>query len=162
MADRRASLRASDADREQIADRLRHAAAEGRLATDELEQRLGATFAARTYSELDAVISDLPSNGVSHADRRRARRHSHAITIARPALALAVIVPVMLAVVFIATGVLAVWMLWVVCGWWFFGHRRHALAGPWGHGHRRGGPGAPRDYGHRGPYRGHGHHGRSL
>ena len=54
------SLRASDSDREQIAERLRIATAEGRLATDELEERLDALYRARTYGELDTLVADLP------------------------------------------------------------------------------------------------------
>jgi hypothetical protein len=54
------SLRASDADREHVAERLRHATAEGRLTADELEDRLAALFAAKTYGELDALVADLP------------------------------------------------------------------------------------------------------
>lgn len=57
-----ASLRASDSDREQVAERLRYAMAEGRLSGDELEQRLEVLYAARTYGELDAVLADLPVN----------------------------------------------------------------------------------------------------
>jgi hypothetical protein len=56
------SLRASDSDREQVADRLHHAMAEGRLSGDELEQRLEALYASRTYGELDALLADLPVN----------------------------------------------------------------------------------------------------
>jgi hypothetical protein len=58
----RATLRASDADREQVAEFLRHAAGEGRLLVDELEHRLGAALSAKTYAELDAVIADLPTS----------------------------------------------------------------------------------------------------
>jgi hypothetical protein len=54
------SLRASDSDREQIAERLRIATAEGRIATDELEERLDALYRARTYGELDTIVADLP------------------------------------------------------------------------------------------------------
>jgi hypothetical protein len=54
------SLRASDADREQVAERLRDATVEGRLTTDELEERLGALSAARTYGELERLVRDLP------------------------------------------------------------------------------------------------------
>lgn len=57
---RRTSLRASDSDREQVAEWLRVAASEGRLSSEELEQRLGAAFAARTYGELDSLVYDLP------------------------------------------------------------------------------------------------------
>jgi hypothetical protein len=56
----RQALRASDKDREQIAADLRHAAAEGRLRVEELEQRLAAAFSSMTYGELDRVVSDLP------------------------------------------------------------------------------------------------------
>ena len=54
------ALRASDADREQVAQRLRHATAEGRLGGEELEERLEALYAARTYGELDALLVDIP------------------------------------------------------------------------------------------------------
>lgn len=54
------SLRASDADREQVAERLRHATAEGRLTADELDERLDALYTSRTYGELDALVADLP------------------------------------------------------------------------------------------------------
>lgn len=54
-------MRASDADRERIAAILRDAHAEGRLTQDELMERLEATYAARTYQDLDQVILDLPN-----------------------------------------------------------------------------------------------------
>jgi hypothetical protein len=63
------SLRASDADREQVAERLRHATAEGRLSADELEGRLHTLFAARTYGELEPLLADLPT-GRSPGGRR--------------------------------------------------------------------------------------------
>jgi hypothetical protein len=53
------SLRASDSDREHVAERLRCATAEGRLTADELEERLGVLFASRTSGELDALEADL-------------------------------------------------------------------------------------------------------
>ena len=53
------SLRASDSDREQVAERLRCATAEGRLTADELEERLEVLFASRTHGELDALEADL-------------------------------------------------------------------------------------------------------
>jgi hypothetical protein len=57
------SIRASDADREQVAERLRVATVEGRLSADELEARLEALHASRTYGELDALVADLPASG---------------------------------------------------------------------------------------------------
>ena len=61
-ADRR-QLRVSDADREQAAEVLRQAAGDGRITFDELDQRLGAAYAARTYGELTEVTADLPAPG---------------------------------------------------------------------------------------------------
>lgn len=51
--------RAGDADREAALDRLREAAADGRLTMDELAERAGAVHEARTHGELGAVIADL-------------------------------------------------------------------------------------------------------
>jgi Domain of unknown function (DUF1707)/Cell wall-active antibiotics response 4TMS YvqF len=53
-------LRASDADRERVSEVLRQAAGEGRLTLDELDERLGAAYAARTYAELELITRDLP------------------------------------------------------------------------------------------------------
>ncbi|MEU5089679.1 DUF1707 domain-containing protein [Streptomyces sp. NPDC021356] len=53
-------LRASDADRERVAEVLRDALAEGRLDMGEFEERLDATYKARTYGELAPITRDLP------------------------------------------------------------------------------------------------------
>ncbi|MFD3731504.1 DUF1707 domain-containing protein [Streptomyces sp. NPDC058632] len=58
-------LRASDADRERVAAVLRDAVAEGRLDMEEFEERLDATYRARTYRELEPITRDLPAPGVS-------------------------------------------------------------------------------------------------
>ena len=60
-------LRASDADREHVAEMLREAAGDGRLSMDELDERLDAVFAAKTYAELEPITHDLPSAGAAHA-----------------------------------------------------------------------------------------------
>lgn len=60
-------LRASDADRERVADILRDALAEGRLDMEEFGERLDATYAARTYGELAPITRDLPGPGASAA-----------------------------------------------------------------------------------------------
>ncbi len=52
-------LRASDADREVTAERLRTAAMEGRLDAYELDERLTATYAARTCAELEGLTADV-------------------------------------------------------------------------------------------------------
>jgi hypothetical protein len=58
---RSATLRASDADRDAVADRLHTAAVEGRLEPDELEERLHAALRARTYGDLRRLVADLPA-----------------------------------------------------------------------------------------------------
>jgi hypothetical protein len=119
-----ASLRASDADRESVAERLRSAAAEGRLLTEELEERLEAAFSARTYGQLDAVLHDLPGRRLTPRVRAEHRR---VLAPALAILAVPLVLAAIVAVVFVVTGVLAVWMLWIAAGWWFFGpHRRRA------------------------------------
>ncbi|MGW2518118.1 DUF1707 SHOCT-like domain-containing protein [Streptomyces sp. NPDC001617] len=58
-------LRASDADRERVAEVLRDALAEGRLDMEEFEERLEATYKARTYGELAPITRDLPVGQVA-------------------------------------------------------------------------------------------------
>lgn len=53
-------LRASDADRERVAEVLRTAYAEGRLSAAEMQDRLGEVYAAQTYADLVPVLRDLP------------------------------------------------------------------------------------------------------
>ncbi|WP_049580818.1 DUF1707 SHOCT-like domain-containing protein [Streptomyces sp. SBT349] len=54
-------VRASDADRDRIADILRDALAEGRLDPEEHAERVEAVFKAKTLAELDPLIRDLPA-----------------------------------------------------------------------------------------------------
>jgi hypothetical protein len=56
----RRDLRVSHEERDQVVERLRVAAGDGRLTMEELDQRLEAALAARTYGELDALLRDLP------------------------------------------------------------------------------------------------------
>ncbi|MFA1542225.1 DUF1707 SHOCT-like domain-containing protein [Actinomadura monticuli] len=56
-----ASMRASDADRDEVADRLREALAEGRITAEEHAERIDAVYKAKTYADLEPVLSDLPS-----------------------------------------------------------------------------------------------------
>jgi hypothetical protein len=53
-------IRISDADREGIAARLRDHYAEGRLTSDELDERLTAALSAKTFGDLRRVMTDLP------------------------------------------------------------------------------------------------------
>jgi hypothetical protein len=56
-------MRVSDAEREAAAAELQEHFASGRLNQDELNERLAATFAAKTRGDLNAVFTDLPSSG---------------------------------------------------------------------------------------------------
>ena len=55
-------LRISDADRHKVADLLRDAAGEGRIDIEELDERLEATYAAKTYADLVPITIDLPAH----------------------------------------------------------------------------------------------------
>jgi hypothetical protein len=63
VPDDRRLLRVSDADREQVIERLREAAGEGRITLEELDSRLDATHVAKTYVELEVITRDLPAEG---------------------------------------------------------------------------------------------------
>lgn len=53
-------LRVSDEDRHKVAEVLRQAAGEGRIDLDELDERLEATYSAKTYGDLVPITADLP------------------------------------------------------------------------------------------------------
>jgi hypothetical protein len=73
-------LRIGDAERHQVAEILREAAGEGRLDLDELDARLEATYAARTYADLVPITLDLPA-------------HPHPTPAVRPAASSSLVVP---------------------------------------------------------------------
>ena len=71
------TMRAADADRQKVADQLQAALDEGRLSLDEYDDRVRTAYAAKTYQELLALLTDLPSPGLSAAEvrsRREAQR----------------------------------------------------------------------------------------
>ena len=57
----RGRLRASDADREQVAEVLKTAFVQGRLTMDEFALRVTRAYASRTYADLDALTADIPA-----------------------------------------------------------------------------------------------------
>jgi DUF1707 SHOCT-like domain len=63
------NLRAADADRERIAERLRTGHAEGRIDLSEFGERLERCYEAKTLGELDELVRDLPRE-----ERRDERR----------------------------------------------------------------------------------------
>lgn len=69
-----ARMRVSDAQRHEVAEILREAAGDGRIDLGELDERLEATFAARTYAELAPITSDLAPAVVAAAGSAPATR----------------------------------------------------------------------------------------
>jgi hypothetical protein len=110
---RYSTLRASDSDRDRVAERLRNATAEGRILAEELEERLGTVFAARTYGELDAVVTDIP--GASPAGRPRSRPRQ--LMVEHPIMAVAILVAVTVTAFVLAIAVLAVAFALFSGGW---------------------------------------------
>jgi uncharacterized protein DUF1707/2TM domain-containing protein len=99
-------LLASDADRDRVAERLRAAAAEGRLTPEELEERLEAAFRARREAELEPLTADLP---VPPAPERIVR--------SRPDFVPYLSVSVMLLAIWALTGMGYFWPIWPIMGW---------------------------------------------
>jgi Flp pilus assembly protein TadB len=137
---RRAALRASDAEREEIAERLRRATAEGRLLAEELEERLATALRARTQGELDVLVADLP------APRGGRRRGSLPMPRTVPEFALAIVlamigVMVLIGLALLVAGVFMLGGFWIVIAFFAFGRGR----GPWGG--QRSLPGARPPYG---------------
>jgi hypothetical protein len=118
---RNATLRASDADRDAVADRLHQAAVEGRLEPEELEERLHRALRARTYGELRRLVADLPGS--------RARKSSTGLTVAKVAVRI-VVALVALAAVLTVLAVMAVWWIaWFVL-WLTLRPHRYGWASP--------------------------------
>jgi hypothetical protein len=63
-------VRASDAEREQVAAEIREHFAQGRLDSEELADRLHRAYGARTRRDLDELRADLPRLPVPVAARR--------------------------------------------------------------------------------------------
>ena len=57
----RGKMRAADADRDRVVELLNTAYSEGRLSRDEHDGRLENALSARTYADLDQLVTDLPA-----------------------------------------------------------------------------------------------------
>ncbi len=55
-------VRASDADRDAVVERLRRALGQGRLTMAEFDERAAAAYAAKTHGELNVLTRDLPGS----------------------------------------------------------------------------------------------------
>jgi hypothetical protein len=104
-------LRASDDEREAAVSLLREHGAAGRLDVDELEQRLGAAYAATTRGELAGLLDDLP--GTLPAPRRPVvRRDAWA-----PEWSAFLRINLLLIAIWALTGAGYPWPLWVLGSW---------------------------------------------
>jgi hypothetical protein len=112
------NLRASDGDRDAIADLLREHHVAGRLATEEFQDRVERCYAAKTYRELDELVADLPREQPAPPVRRAWQW---------PALA---VLPLLIAGIVLSRGHL----VWVLIPFFFFFVYRPLL---WGCGGRR-------------------------
>ena len=130
----REQLRASDADRQAVVDKLRMAHDDGRLSLAEYDERVQQAYAARTYGDLQRVIVDLPN--VPYPPARVPQQAAAAPPVAMPErrrdagplvwrivgstwFAVSLVNLLIWAIVSVATG------HWIY-PWWIW------VAGPWG------------------------------
>lgn len=139
---KRSSLRASDADRERVAERLKQASTEGRILAHELEDRLGAAFHARTYGDLDAVVADLPGARMARRSRSRSREFVAEQPLAAAVLLVVVAISVLVMAAVVVAGLLAFSGVWMVLAILVLVHRSGRAGG------------RPPYYGGRPPHRG--------
>ena len=110
-------LRASDAERERAAETLRRHHADGRLTTDELEERTARAYAATTRGDLDQLFGDLPR--LRAPEDEQPRPHS----LRPPAFALPILA--LLLVVAVVSSAHFLWLAWPLLIFLFF---RFAIA----------------------------------
>jgi hypothetical protein len=143
---RRASLRASDADREQFVEQLRRHHTEGRLTLEELTERTERAYAATTLGDLDALATDLPplhrpagSPGAGTASdgppARPGPRATDAQAAARAALLRSLLWYGLLSVVLLVVWAMSdrdyFWPVWPILGFaLFLGWQAFNLLGP--------------------------------
>jgi hypothetical protein len=128
--------RASDAERDRAADALRRHHADGRLSTDELEERTGRAYAATTLGELYQLFADLPQLRSPDGERRSRRLGPWPPAFALPLIAL-------LFAVAVVASAHALFFIWPLMFFLFL--RSGLMRRPWW-GRARGGPEAYRHY----------------
>jgi len=113
-------LRASDAERDRTVDALRDHAAAGRLDAEELEERLGRALAARSRSDLAALLEDVPETRAAAvvAPRRRPGKDPRAL----------VPIAVLLVAIWAVSGAGYFWPMWPLL-WFAFAGLMHRRAG---------------------------------
>src|SRR3954465_9033041 len=106
-------LRASDADRERVAARLREHYGDGRLNDDALSERVEAAYRASTTSELAKLTADLPAP----PKPPRPRRRSGLETSVRIHFTVYILVNLLLIGIWAASGGGYFWPIWPILGW---------------------------------------------
>lgn len=115
------AIRAGDREREQTANHLGSALAQGYLAMGEYETRLEAAFSAHTSAELGRLVADLPLAQMRRNDprrreaRRAAARRGVQIHLAGY-LAMVVIVLTVWLAVGLTAGAWYFWPVWPILG----------------------------------------------
>jgi hypothetical protein len=138
---RRATLRASDADRERVVEQLRQHHVEGRLTVEELSERTERAYAARTLGDLDALATDLPSirrpagSGGAGAAPARLPAAAAGQTAARAALVRSLLWYGLLSVVLLVVWAMSdrdsFWPIWPILGFaLLLGWQAFNLLGP--------------------------------
>lgn len=112
---RRPDLRASDAEREAVVARLREHGAAGRLDVGELEERIGAAYAAKTRGELVWLLEDLPALGTPVPVRRTQHAQRHGTTA--DDIRVFAGVSLLLCAIWLIGGAGYFWPVWVMI-WW--------------------------------------------
>lgn len=118
-------LRAGDADRDRVIEQLREAYAEGRLTTDELDQRIDAAHQARTMSDLTPLTADLPAPVPAPVDTDAVEKAQQKAKVAkdlRSTWAAWLGVGVLVNIIWLATGLTSsgfgyYWPIWVIGPW---------------------------------------------
>lgn len=123
----RRELRASDADRERTVSALRDHYGAGRLSDDEFAERTADAYDAKTLSELDGLLLDLPSSesalpatsppGGPPAQRTRTSGGRVLATSVRIHTTIYVVVNVILIAIWAASGGGYFWPIWPILGW---------------------------------------------
>jgi Domain of unknown function (DUF1707) len=98
-------LRASDAERERAAETLRRHHADGRLTTDEFEERTERAYAATTLGDLDRLFTDLPPVRAPEGERR-----PRPLGVWPPAVAFPIVA--VLVAIAVVTSAHLLWLAW--------------------------------------------------
>lgn len=111
------SIRASDADRERVVELLRQHSAEGRLSSEEFDERMSAAYAAKTMGALAELTTDLPVDLAEHSRKQAelARAQANRVPLTRQmraAISSWASLAVVLTVVWVISGGGYYWPAW--------------------------------------------------